>query len=107
MHRADVNDLAAGLCPHAVLHKRLGNEKQAFEIDVQDRVVIFFSGVPEIGVAFEPRVVDEDVDFSKLRYRIRDEFLSVHNAAHVAWESRCLSPQLPNSRGHFLGPRLV
>jgi hypothetical protein len=42
-----------------------------------------------------------------LRHSVGDEFLSVGNSAHVALESHGFSPQLPNSRCHFLGAPLI
>ncbi len=65
MHRADVDDLARRLAALQVLHESLRGEEGALQVRVQDEVVVVFRHVPERGVLFHARVVDEDVDLAQ------------------------------------------
>ena len=75
VHGADVDDLAASLCLHAVLHKRLGHEERTLQIHVENEIVVFFAHIPEIGAAFKAGVVDEDVEAAQLLHGVGDEAL--------------------------------
>lgn len=72
-------------------------KKRPFRLTFIDRVKIGLSDVPEIAVAFEPRVVHKDVDFAELCCSVHDKFLSVADAANVLLKSGDLAPGLLNT----------
>ena len=72
-------------------------KKRPFRLTFIDRVKIGLSDVPEIGVAFQPRVVHKDVDFAELCCSVHDKFLSVADAANVLLKSGDLAPGLLNT----------
>src|SRR5260370_33708081 len=83
VHRTDVDDLAARLRLHTLLHKSLGNKKWSFQIDVQDRVIVLFRDIPKIGAPLEPRVVHQDVYAPKLTNPLIDKELALGNFADI------------------------
>src|SRR5713101_8406524 len=92
MHRADVDDLAAGFGLHAMLHKRLGHKKRAFEIYIQNRVVVLLSHIPKIRAALQAGVVHQDVDAREPPDRLADESLPVRNFADVTLNAAAWRP---------------
>src|SRR5260370_33833714 len=83
VYRADVDDLAAGFGLHAMLHKRLGHKKRAFEIYIQNRVVVLLSHIPKIRAPLQAGVVHQDVDAPEPSGRLPDEPLPVRTFADV------------------------
>src|SRR5579864_6051080 len=81
--RADIDDFAAGFGLHAMTDESLGEEEEALEINVEDRVKIGFGDIPEIGAALEAGVVDEDVQLAELRDGFGDEALAIFDLANV------------------------
>ena len=92
---------------HAISHEGLGDEEEAFEIDVEDGVEIGFAGVPEIGAAFKSGVVDEHVEFAELYRSVGNEFLAVTDAADVTLESRQLCAEFPDAGDDCVGSGFV
>src|SRR6266576_3032436 len=105
--RADVNDFAARFRRHAVFYKRLGDEKQSFQVDVEHRVEIRFRHVPEIRAALESGIVHKDVDLAELRSSVGDEFLSFNGTADVVLKPRDAAASLLNTRNDFVRAGLV
>src|SRR5258708_23594891 len=83
VHRADVDDFSRTSGLPKVAHHRLRGKEHALQIDVQNGVEILFGHVPEISAFLKPRVVDENVDLSEARHRLRDEPLPIGNLANV------------------------
>src|SRR5258708_19565685 len=101
VHRADVDDFSRTSGLPKVAHHRLRGKEHALQIDVQNGVEILFGHVPEISAFLKPRVVDENVDLSEARHRLRDEPLSIGNLANVRLESSRTA-----FRGGYLFPPL-
>ena len=87
--------------------KACGDEERAFEIDVEDEIVVGFGDVPEIGAAFEAGVVDEDVDAAESGDRVGDEFLALVDFADVGLEGGGFAAELLNHGDDFVGACFV
>jgi hypothetical protein len=85
----------------------LGDEENALEVYVEDGVIIGFSGVPEIGAAFEASVVDENVDLAELSDGVSDELLALPNIANIALECGAFAAELLDGGDDFVGARSV
>jgi len=81
--RADVDDLAAGFGLHAVFDEGLGDEERAFQVYVEDQIVILFGDVPEVGAAFEASIVDKNVHAAEFGDRFGNEALAVGDLADI------------------------
>ena len=110
--RTDIDYFSAGsfVCGrgrHPIFDKRLSNEEQALQVDVQYRVKVGFGGVPEVGAAFEAGIVHQDVDLAELRGSVCDEFLHVRHASDVVLKAGDLPAGFSNVGNHGVGPSLV
>src|ERR1700756_4028631 len=88
VYGADVDDFPRPVCLPEVTHDRLGYEKHAFQVDVQNGVEIRFRHVPEVGAFLKAGVVDEDIDLAEARDGLCDESLAVGNITDVRLKGR-------------------
>ncbi len=87
--------------------KGLCDEEETFQVDVQDGVVVGFGDVPEIGVAFEAGVVDEDIDAAELGDRVGDEFLAVRDDSDVVLKACGFASELLDAGRDFIGADFI
>src|ERR1700730_15523992 len=73
MDRTNVDDFAASLGLHLMFHEGLADEEEAFEIYVQNKVIVGFRDLPEFSALLYAGVVDEHVDLAKLPSGFRHE----------------------------------
>jgi hypothetical protein len=70
----DVDDAAGLVGDEEALDEGLGKEEGAFEVDVEDGVVVGFGDVAEVGGLLDAGVVDKDVAAAELGVGLVDRF---------------------------------
>ena len=83
VYGADLDDLARPLLGEQVVHERLRREEDAFEVDVQDPVIVRLRNLDEWGVLLDPGVVDEDVERPELLDRLIDQAAGLVGAGEI------------------------
>ena len=66
-----------------------------------------FGDIPEIGVMFEARVVDQDIEFAQLSDGVVDEMLAIGNFPYITLNSNCAAALFRDFGDNFLRASLV
>ena len=83
VYGGNVDDAAGFFGVAEFADEGLREEEGAFEIDVEDGVVVGFGDVPEVGALFDAGVVDEDVAGTELLPGLLDEVGAVGEVGDV------------------------
>src|SRR5262245_45618333 len=88
MHRAYVDDTSAAFGRPQMPDEFLRGEKDAFQIDVENLVVIFFAHFPEWRMRFESGVVDQNIEPSKMLDALINQSPDVFDIAQIGFHDQ-------------------